>query len=84
MKLLALFLIAVAAVAYILHRGQGQRRRDSVEAERREAMRARTKGLGEDMTECPVCGTYRAASAEAPCERGDCPYRRRGGAGARS
>lgn len=28
----------------------------------------------EDMTECPVCGTFVAARGAAACGRTDCPY----------
>jgi uncharacterized protein len=28
----------------------------------------------EDMTACPVCGTYVAESTARSCGRGDCPY----------
>lgn len=73
--------LAVLAVVMLLRGwGGGARLREKVEQAARRATEAaarRAEAIGEDMEECPVCGTYRAISITEPCTRTDCPYYRR-------
>lgn len=40
----------------------------------RRANKEPPANAAEDMTECPVCGTYVAARGASNCGRTDCPY----------
>lgn len=73
-----LALAVIVAVLFMRGSGGGSRLRSKVEQAARRATEAaarRAEAIGEDMEECPVCGTYRAVSATEPCGRENCPYR---------
>ncbi len=40
----------------------------------RRAAKEPPQSEAEDMTECPVCGTYVSARGASNCGRADCPY----------
>lgn len=69
--------MGLAALAFRLLQGQGQRRRAGVEAAARRATRQaqseRSAPPIEDMRACPQCGTYRPATMAKGCGRSDCP-----------
>ena len=72
-----LLLLAVAGVWYgfrYVNRPRHVARRPPPAAPQAEARTEATpQARAEDMTACPVCGTYVAESTARSCGRGDCP-----------
>ena len=74
-------LVAVIAIIWFGFRWFERWEKERRAAERSAAQLGRDRGRGtadrqaEDMTACPVCGTYVSAAARA-CGRANCPYPR--------
>lgn len=69
-----LILVAVIAVVWLgARRSSRPAHRQSEEPPPSQGNARRVEA--EDMTPCPVCGTYVTANRPAACDRPDCPYR---------